>query len=164
MGGKISILDRHVNKSLIRFVLPSNRCVVKATSCGCNHEGHYYLPGEVFWADSECNSRCVCDSATQQALCKQRGCKADEHCAVKDGVQDCFPLSFKTCSAQGDPHFRTFDGRKFDFQGNCIYQFASVCKDTKELEKFEVRMAKKKLNVCVCTTGHREVYSKHGRE
>ncbi|KAJ3598008.1 hypothetical protein NHX12_001523, partial [Muraenolepis orangiensis] len=120
------------------YVLSGEKCVVKATSCGCNHEGHYYLPGEIFWADLECNSRCTCDGATQKAVCKQRGCKAEEHCAVKDGVQDCYPLSFKTCSAQGDPHFHTFDGRKFDFQGNCVYQFASVCKDAKGLEKFEI--------------------------
>ncbi|XP_039973277.1 IgGFc-binding protein-like, partial [Xiphias gladius] len=115
-------------------------CVVKEKGCGCNHNGHYYLPREEFWADSMCKERCVCDEATQKVQCKQTKCRTGEKCSIVDGVQDCYPISFKTCTAHGDPHFYTFDGRKFDFQGNCVYKLASVCGDTQGLKHFEVNL------------------------
>lgn len=33
------------------------------------------------------------------------------------------------CRAVGDPHYRTFDGKKFDFQGKCEYILAEDCKN-----------------------------------
>ncbi|KAA8591972.1 hypothetical protein FQN60_017346, partial [Etheostoma spectabile] len=102
------------------------KCVIKEKGCGCNHNDRYYLPGEVFWADSLCNEKCVCDAATQEVQCKPTACRPGEKCSTVDGVQGCYPIGFKSCSAHGDPHFLSFDGRKFDFQGNCVYKLASV--------------------------------------
>ncbi|XP_070767732.1 IgGFc-binding protein-like [Enoplosus armatus] len=122
------------------YVRSGKECVVREKSCGCNHDGHYYLPGAEFWADSQCEKRCVCDAATQKVQCEKTGCQTDEQCRVVDGIQDCYPVSFKTCSAHGDPHFTTFDGRKFDFQGNCVYRLAGVCGGSKALKHFEVNL------------------------
>uniref|UniRef100_A0A4W6EU93 VWFD domain-containing protein n=1 Tax=Lates calcarifer TaxID=8187 RepID=A0A4W6EU93_LATCA len=122
------------------YVLSGKECVIKEEGCGCNYEGRYYLPGEEFWADSQCEKKCVCDGATQNVKCEQVGCRPGEKCDVVDGVQDCYPISFKTCTARGDPHFTTFDGRKFDFQGNCVYKLASSCGDTKGLKHFEINL------------------------
>ncbi|XP_065813942.1 IgGFc-binding protein [Labrus bergylta] len=122
------------------YVKSGTECVTKEKGCGCEHNGHYYKPDEEFWGDSECNDKCVCDAATKQVTCKSVGCQAGEMCSVVDGVRDCYPISFKTCTARGDPHYSSFDGRKFDFQGNCVYKLAGVCGDTKGLKDFEVTL------------------------
>ena len=42
-----------------------------------------------------------------------------------------FPYDIASCYAQGDPHYTSFDGRKFDFMGKCQYIFAQDCSERK---------------------------------
>ncbi|XP_078454544.1 BMP-binding endothelial regulator protein isoform X1 [Lampetra planeri] len=90
-----------------------------------------YQDGES-WRPEVCTS-CVCHNGSQR--CQPIQCpptvsscphgkvltqKPDEcclKCAEKPGV----------CTVFGDPHYRTFDGKAFNFQGTCRYTLAKEC-------------------------------------
>ncbi|XP_065200216.1 hemocytin isoform X2 [Planococcus citri] len=77
----------------------SKKCI-RPTDCPCHHGGKSYNDKEVI--NKECNN-CTCVRGTWE--CTTKECSA-------------------TCSSWGDSHFRTFDGRFYDFQGTCDYVFA----------------------------------------
>ncbi|NXS76280.1 FCGBP protein, partial [Pandion haliaetus] len=91
-----------------------------------------------FWADETCKSRCRCDADLGMVVCKEAGCKSGERCAVVKGVRQCVAKSHSICVATGDPHYTTFDGRRYDFMGTCIYRLAGLCSDDPTLVPFTV--------------------------
>ncbi|XP_034005233.1 IgGFc-binding protein-like [Trematomus bernacchii] len=118
------------------LVISGDRCVPQKR-CGCQHKGSYYPTGKAFWADNKCTTKCECIQG--KATCKSVTCKKNELCALKEGVRNCYPASFATCKGTGDPHYRSFDQRRFDFQGTCTYVLSQIIKGSdKDLERFQV--------------------------
>lgn len=74
--------------------------------------------------------------------CSSITCSANEVCEVKGGFPSCVPKAVErkrgTCWAMGDPHYRTFDGRKFNFMGTCTYVIAKHSGKDEHLPTFEV--------------------------
>ncbi|KAM4605275.1 zonadhesin [Polymixia lowei] len=105
------------------FKLSGERCVL-AEDCGCWNNGAHYEK-EAMFLDGECEEQCQCvgNNAIQ---CSTWRCGDNEVCGVKDGVKGCFPSKPATCRVYGDPHYITFDGRAYDFQGGCNYTLATT--------------------------------------
>ncbi|KAJ3598355.1 hypothetical protein NHX12_001865 [Muraenolepis orangiensis] len=118
------------------YVLSAGVCVLLA-ECGCSYQDRYYKLGESFWADGSCQSLCECQSS-HQVVCRDASCTAGESCGVLDGTRACRPVFFATCVASGDLHYRTFDGRRFDFQGSGVYQLAALGSGGGTLTSFNV--------------------------
>lgn len=118
-------------------VLSGGQCV-PVSHCGCTRDGRYYRPGEEFWGDNTCRSRCRCDTELGMVVCEDSGCKPGEVCTVVKGVRRCVANSQSICVATGDPHYTTFDGRRYDFMGTCVYLLAGLCSTDPTLIPFAV--------------------------
>ncbi|KAM5210177.1 IgGFc-binding protein [Hipposideros larvatus] len=120
------------------FVASGGACVA-ASSCGCTYQGRPLVPGQQVWADDQCLRRCTCDGSTGQVRCSDtQGCPAGERCRVQNDLLGCYPDRFGSCQAYGDPHYVSFDGRRFDFMGTCTYLLSGSCGQNAMLPAFRV--------------------------
>ena len=101
----------------------------KIPAVTCRHDGNIYQKGDA-WT-SKCDE-CTCGpkgrvTCTPQKCPDLRQCppgyklkkgnKCCDTCELEDGV----------CTVFGDPHYKTFDGQIFNFQGSCKYLLAQDC-------------------------------------
>ena len=89
---------------------------------------HYIHPCEKFRIGDVWQSGCeTCHCMSNgQSKCQAIKCPSCPPGAqrVQRGGQ-CCPSCDGVCTVFGDPHYRTFDGRVFNFQGSCKYLLAT---------------------------------------
>uniref|UniRef100_A0A8C9SH67 VWFD domain-containing protein n=1 Tax=Scleropages formosus TaxID=113540 RepID=A0A8C9SH67_SCLFO len=76
---------------------------IPVQKCPCSHNGKAYSPGESY--TSHCR-KCTCSGG-------QWSCQ-DEDCP-------------QTCSVEGGSHITTYDGKRYNFHGDCSYVLSKVC-------------------------------------
>ncbi len=110
----------------------------------CTHSGSMYRSGEKWRGHGCLNCSCV-DGETKCVLpkCPPLSCSPGLAVAAAPSQDECCPRcrpqprarqigggdakSEGVCTVFGDPHYRTFDGRIFNFQGSCKYLLSSDC-------------------------------------
>lgn len=112
-----------------------------------------FYEGKTFWADEQCHRLCVCDRNLSAVVCHNSSCAVRESCTVVNGSRSCQPVSRPAvCTGSVDPHYRTFDGFHFDFQGTCVYQLAALCINNTSLVPFNVTVKNDRLSHAVSFT------------
>ncbi|NWW83589.1 FCGBP protein, partial [Climacteris rufus] len=67
-----------------------------------------------------------------------------ERCEIVDGQPECVQETFSTCWIAGRSHYRSFDGKTFDFMGTCAYTLTTICYPNPTLPAFFVEDKKEK--------------------
>lgn len=114
------------------------RCISSEVRSECIYGGITYQNNET-WNLGPCRS-CRCTAGNircSEMRCPSIKCKANEEIKILEG--QCCPECIETagtCTVFGDPHFKTFDGKFFSFQGSCKYLLTADCVD----HSFSIRL------------------------
>ncbi|XP_054860582.1 alpha-tectorin-like [Amphiprion ocellaris] len=96
-------------------------------SRGCIFNGAAVQRGDSFWSDSACTQKCTCTSAGLQ--CHNQLCSFSQICRPTSFQFSCQTVQRRTCTISGDPHYYSFDGTVFHYQGTCTYVLSEQCKN-----------------------------------
>ncbi|XP_013930681.1 PREDICTED: IgGFc-binding protein-like [Thamnophis sirtalis] len=121
------------------YILSGGACV-PLSHCGCTLNNQYYeVSNEEILTDS-CSKKCFCRQPSHPMECQEHACRAQETCRVVDGVLGCHAEEVGNSWVFGDPHYVTFDGVAFDYEGTCTYTLSRYCGPLNKLPSFTVKV------------------------
>ncbi|KAG5673745.1 hypothetical protein PVAND_003765 [Polypedilum vanderplanki] len=127
-----SALDCPSDNQIIR---PGECCpeckpaLIEYSTSTCTYKGITYQNNES-WKLGACQT-CMCNNGEIRCAriqCPIVKCRSNEF--LQNIEDQCCPKCIEksvVCSVFGDPHFRTFDGKFYSFQGACKYQLTADC-------------------------------------
>ncbi|KAH3751568.1 BMP-binding endothelial regulator protein-like [Dreissena polymorpha] len=110
--------------------VPGSCCRMCPEKQHCLHEVTVYAHGQQ-WEPDTCTT-CDCDDGVTH--CQTQHCNNALWCPHGYTLQfddsECCPKCVETratCTVYGDPHYRTFDNKMYNFQGPCKYILTEEC-------------------------------------
>ncbi|XP_047510119.1 BMP-binding endothelial regulator protein [Pieris napi] len=104
---------------------------VEEAKAACIVAGKTYQEGDTWQLDA-CKS-CECHGGEPRCAmerCPTLSCTPDQ--TLRQSPGQCCPKCIDIdgiCTVFGDPHYKSFDGKFYSFQGSCKYQLVSDCKN-----------------------------------
>ncbi|XP_054854871.1 IgGFc-binding protein-like [Eublepharis macularius] len=120
------------------YILSGGTCV-PLNRCGCVSNGQYYQVGDEVVLTDTCSKQCSCRHPSHPMECRDHACEALEICRVVGGILGCHPVKFGNSWVFGDPHYVTFDGVAFDYEGDCRYTLSTYCGPFGKLPSFTIK-------------------------
>ncbi|XP_062996680.1 IgGFc-binding protein-like [Elgaria multicarinata webbii] len=121
------------------YILSGGVCV-PLNHCGCTLNGRYYQVGDEAILTANCSQRCSCRRTSHPMECQAHACGAQEKCRVVGGILGCYPDKYGHSWVFGDPHYVTFDGVTFDYDGTCKYTLSKYCGPPGNLSDFTIKV------------------------